>query len=184
MKKYILISLILFSINLYSQQYNQQNNQPRKKVYKTKRIKIGCRLEANLNEDGIKYQLKNNFVQGNIGILLNGMIIKNFFYIQPEIQLPFNKDTVESRINFIMNIKGFEFLGGVQYNYRVLNIDYNKIGLTSHGLNIGLNKRIIKAITIGVNCYIPDRKVSNMNDYNFFKYVKINNLRLNIQFRI
>lgn len=153
MKKIILLLLIFSSLLSYSQESDR-------------RCKFGIRISSPSTK------INNLDFNGLIKIRTIG----NFFFIQPEIGIPYKKDSINTNINLLIRIKSLEVIGGIQYNYT------NKFN--SYGLNFGVNKKIVEQLTIGINYYLPNNNLNNLNDYYFLSKFKTSIFSLNIQIRI
>ena len=168
--KHILILLLSFiSLNSFSQDSNEEeNDQPRK-------VRYGFRINTPIIKGDIINNSKQNLYNLNVNVLVKIKFISNFIFIQPEAKLPIGNDSINTQLNLLIKVGGLEVLCGTQYNFN------NKY--TSCGMNIGLNKRIIPQMSIGLGCYFPNKTPANIDKSYVFDTYDTKFLYFNIQFR-
>ena len=167
MKYTIIILLSLLTFSSFAQQSNEEENeQPRK-------VRYGFRINTPLTKGDYVNNSKQNIYNLDVNLLVKFKLISNFIFFQPEVKLPLGNDSINTQLNLLVKVGGWEVLCGTQYNFN------NKY--TSRGMNLGLNKRIIPQMTIGVGCYFPNKTLSNMT--NMFSTYEPEFLYFNIQFR-
>jgi len=169
MKKYLFIMILsLLTLNSFSQSNEEEDDQPRK-------VRYGFRVNTPLMGGNYVDKSKEKLYNLDLNLLVK-FKIASWLFFQPEFKLPLGTDSINLQANLIIKLGGWEVLGGAQYNF--VNNKYS-----SQGLNIGLNKRIIPPVTIGIGCYLPGKNIDNISDEYVFSTFKPSNLYLNIQFR-
>lgn len=159
----------MLSLNSFSQSNEEEDSQPRK-------VRYGFRINTPVMGGEYVNNSKEKLYNLDLNVLVKIKVASNWLFFQPEVKLPLGTDSINLQANVVLKIGGWEALFGAQYNF-----DNNKY--SSQGLNIGFNKRIIPAVTIGVGCYLPGKNLENISDSYVFDTFKPNNLYLNLQFR-
>lgn len=162
MKKIVFLSFLLMS--LYA---NAQDESDRRVMYG---LRVGAPISFNFNKT------ENNVYKLDFNALAKIRTIGDFFFIQPELGIPINKDSIPVLINVLVRIKTWELIGGFQYNYK-------ENSFSSYGMNFGISKKIIEQITIGFNCYIPNKNLGFFKESHLEQNFQAANTQFNIQFR-